>query len=100
MERFKVLIVGGCMPIQDKSKGNIKNEEVYLNILKREFLKNHEIILDFEIITYDKLETCLTKIKESDKINNVDILIFQVRSYFYVKMIDVLYKHHIVPPIG
>ncbi|MFZ9955387.1 MAG: hypothetical protein ACO3E1_04615 [Flavobacteriales bacterium] len=61
IEKKNILIASGCMAIQS-FKENISEQDLYPYVLKATFLKEKNIELEFDIITYHKLQYCFNKI--------------------------------------
>lgn len=75
-QKIKLLIVGGCFPVQD----NIESNKLYHQILKNRLQESHNINLDIKIIRYESISSCLEKIKEAVNIELPDWLLFHLRA--------------------
>lgn len=84
MQTKKIVLVSGCMAVQDRAKKNIAQKEVYHWRMKKEILEAYGIAIDFPIITYRDLIDCFPKVKEFCDSNAVDLMVFQVRSHDYL----------------
>jgi hypothetical protein len=87
MNRKSILVVSGCMALQDQSKGNIDHSSLYHHIVKKQGLEDFDISLDFEILRSERFSTCLPKLKEAFRKKTYDMVIFQVRGNHYLKTI-------------
>lgn len=98
MDTKKILLVSGCMAVQDRAKKNIAQDEVYHWRMKKEILEEYNIDIDFPIITYRDLIDCFPKVKAYCDSNTVDLMVFQVRSHDYLSNTN--YKKKVPKPAG
>ena len=84
MATKKIVLVSGCMAVQDRAKKNIGRDEVYHWRMKKEISEAYDIDIDFPIITYSDLIDCFPKVKAFCDSNIVDLMIFQVRSHDFL----------------
>ncbi|WP_339704842.1 hypothetical protein [uncultured Kriegella sp.] len=84
MNTKKIVLVSGCMAVQDRAKKNIVQDDVYHWRMKKEIFVAYGINIDFPIITYRDLIDCFPKVKEFCGLNAVDLMVFQVRSHDYL----------------
>jgi len=83
----KVLILSGCMAVQARYKQNIREEEIYPNILREQVGASHGIDLDFEVITYKGLTRWMEIAAQHCTTSQFDLVIFQLRTHDYLNLI-------------
>ena len=88
MSTKKILIVSGCMAVQAKVKGNIKESELYHNVLKEEIFKSHQLIIESTILTYADVKNCSEKVKDYCESNDIDLIIFQIRTMDFFALMN------------
>jgi hypothetical protein len=66
--------VGGCFPVQT----NIVFEDLFHQILKRRIEESINVTFNINIIRYERFTACLDKIRDYNKNNAVDILLFSI----------------------
>jgi hypothetical protein len=81
--------VGGCFPVQH----NIEYEKLFHQIVKKEIENRFKCELNVNIIRYERFLTCLNKIKSYKKENQIDILIFHIRSEPFLRLSKLYYKY-------
>ena len=74
-KKLKVLIVGGCFPVQD----NIQREYLYHQLLKAKLASKHNINLEITIIRYEIVSKCFFSITEAVALKKPDILLLHTR---------------------
>ncbi|MGE5430034.1 MAG: hypothetical protein ACM3QX_03115 [Syntrophomonadaceae bacterium] len=76
MKQINMLIAGGCFPVQD----NIKEEDMYHQILRRKLMEGYNIHLSADILRYENLDRCLELIKNKASLRKPDLLLFHMRT--------------------
>lgn len=74
-QRIKLLIVGGCFPVQD----NIEPNLLYHQLLKNKLIESNNTNLDIKIIRDEYILRCFEKIKETIYIEEPDWILFHLR---------------------
>jgi hypothetical protein len=74
-QRIKLLIVGGCFPVQD----NIEPSFLYHQLLKKKLLELNNTNLEIKIIRYENISRCFEKIKEAINTEDPDWILFHLR---------------------
>jgi len=80
--------VGGCFPVQQ----SILFEDLFHQRLKRKIEITFNIEFNINIIRYERLNTCLGKIKKSNKSFPIDILVFHVRPEPFLRLVKFYYR--------
>lgn len=70
-----ILVAGGCFPVQD----NIKKEDLYHQIMRRNLLEQYGIHLSIDILRYEYFGNCLELIKNKTALRKPDLLLFHTR---------------------
>lgn len=81
--------IGGCFPVQN----DILFEDLFHQRLKRKIESKYNIEFNINIIRYERFYSCLKKIINYKKTNQVDYLVFHVRPEPFLKIVKILYKH-------
>ncbi len=88
--KIKILIVGGCFPVQE----NIPSKDLYHQILKKKLGKYDEINLEIKIIRYDLIPQCYTAIVEAINIDKPDWILFHLRAEPILGLSKLYYEYH------
>lgn len=89
-KNLKVLIVGGCFPVQ----GNIPKEKLYHQLLKKEIEDKIKIEVEINILQYEKLNPVYKKIDSIIKQENIDLIIFHLRIEQVLRIIKFYLRYH------
>jgi hypothetical protein len=84
----KIVIFGGCFPVQEQ----IKPELLYHNLIKEKMIKENHITFDFEIFRYDSFRQCAGFLKNTGEINPCCVL-FHVRPDPYLNASKIYYRY-------
>lgn len=85
---INLTIAGGCFTQQH----NIKFENLYHQIVKKNIENVFNCKLNISIIRYERFNKCFDKIEKSYLDNPIDILIFHIRSEQFLRMSKLYYK--------
>ena len=88
--RIKMLIVGGCFPVQD----NISPDKLYHQILRKQLLESNDINLEIRIIRYENIKKCFNKISEAVVIDKPDLILFHLRTEPILLPAKLFCKYH------
>jgi hypothetical protein len=86
----KILIAGGCFPVQD----NIPPQQLYHQVIKKILIEEYNIDLKINIIRYDKLNDASELILNSLKNVNPEYFLFHLRVEPLFRYIKFFYKYH------
>lgn len=75
LQEIKVLIVGGCFPVQD----NINEEDLYHQIMRKKIMDQYDIYLLIDILRYENIKHCTELIKRKAALSKPDLLLFHMR---------------------
>ena len=70
-------------------KENISESELYPYVLQATFLKEKNIELIFDIVTYHKFKYCFNKIVDKVSTKKYDLIIFQIRGHYYLDLVSI-----------
>ena len=93
MEKIDILIVGGCLSMQDKLHGSISENELFHEIIKKQIDAAGKIDVNIRSIHYERFSVCYEKVFKANKSSRPDILIFQVRGNHYVKLVKLIGRY-------
>jgi len=88
--KINLLIVGGCFPVQR----NIPIERLYHSILKEKLEKEQSILIETNILQYEKLNPTLKRIEEIVNQKKIDLIIFHIRIEQILRMIKFYLRYH------
>ncbi|MCK9426036.1 MAG: hypothetical protein M0Q21_08370 [Ignavibacteriaceae bacterium] len=88
--KIKVLIVGGCFPVQE----NITPEDLYHQILKKKLNEYIGVNLEIKIIRYDLIPQCYEAIVEAIDLDKPDWILFHLRVEPLLGLAKLYYKYH------
>lgn len=88
-QNINLTFVGGCFPVQN----DILFEDLFHQKLKREIENKYKVELNLNIIRYECFNSCLKKIKNYQKNNHIDFLVFHLRPEPFLRIVKILYKH-------
>ena len=74
--KIKILIAGGCFPVQD----NITPDKLYHQILKNQLQKLNDIDLEIRIVRYERIKKSFSQISEAVSIDKPDLILFHLRT--------------------
>lgn len=89
LKKINLTFVGGCFPVQD----NILFEDLFHQVLKREIESRYKIGLNFNIIRYERFDSCMKKISGYNRNNPINILIFHIRPEPFLRLVKFYYKY-------
>lgn len=81
--------MGGCFPVQH----NIKQEDLFHQLMKDEMERKYSCNLKVNIIRYERLLACLEKIIEYHSKNPIDILVFHIRPEPFLRLSKLYYRY-------
>jgi len=81
--------VGGCFPVQH----NIVFEDLFHQKLKRTIEDSFNVNFNVNIIRYERINTCLSKIITYHQTNPVDILVLHIRPEPFLRLVKFFYKY-------
>lgn len=81
--------MGGRFPVQH----NIKQEDLFHQLMKDEMERKYSCNLKVNIIRYERLLACLEKIIEYHSKNPIDILVFHIRPEPFLRLSKLYYRY-------
>ena len=89
-QNLKVLIVGGCFPVQE----NIPEEKLYHQLLKNKIKYELQLDIDIKVLRYEKLESVYKKIWNLVNQEKVNIIIFHIRIEQVLRIIKFYLRYY------
>ncbi len=86
---INLTIVSGCFAVQS----NIKPENLYHQIVKKEIEENSKYKLKINILRYERFASCFEKIKNYEEKNKIDVMMFQLRTEQFLRIAKSFYTY-------
>lgn len=86
---INLTIIGGCFAVQS----NIKPENLYHHIVKRELKEKFSTDLKIDILRYERFASCFEKIGRHSEVNKIDVLLFQIRTEQFLRLSKMFYTY-------
>ncbi|MFB6342982.1 aldolase/citrate lyase family protein [Saccharicrinis sp. FJH62] len=87
--KLRIAFIGGCFPVQY----DILAEDIFLNITGKLFMENSSVMLETDIIRYERFSDVFGKLKDKTRDRNFKAVVLSIRPEPYLRMIKLYYRY-------